>query len=283
MMGSLTATDVAFASLPLAVFCVDCERISDNNTPQCLGCGSGALLNLSRVLGGSMRGQQSARLIADTELDRMVRSLLQTVLPAPMVGKQPMRNKEEAEIELPAAAPLVMRHPLCPRGRAPVPQPRRRQEIDPGQINLEPGISILAEKAQALTGATGAAVALRKGDEMVCRARVGRTAPDLGVRLHNDRSFSAECARTGEVLLCHDTLSNPSVDWFTCRRLGVRSILAAPLLHFRRTLGVFEVLSSSPCAFDLQDVATLQFLSGMMVATMSRLAEAHGEAASPDE
>ena len=94
---------------------------------------------------------------------------------------------------------------------------------------------------------------------------------------------SAECARTGEVLLCHDTLSNPSVDWFTCRRLGVRSILAAPLLHFRRTLGVFEVLSSSPCAFDLQDVATLQFLSGMMVATMSRLAEAHGEAASPDE
>jgi len=77
--------------------------------------------------------------------------------------------------------------------------------------------------------------------------------------------------RTGEVLLCHDAESNPRVDWATCRRMGVRSILVAPLRHFRRTLGVFEVLSSAPHAFDNNDVATMQFLSGMMVATISRL------------
>jgi hypothetical protein len=35
---------------------------------------------------------------------------------------------------------------------------------------------------------------------------------------------------------------------------------------------VFEVLSSRPNAFDQHDVATMQFLSGMMVAAMSRLA-----------
>jgi len=267
MTPSLTAMDVGFASLQLAVFCVDCERISDNNTPSCLACGSRALLNLSRILGGSMRGQQTARLIADAELDRMVRSLLHTVSPVPVV------SGEEGEVELPAAASPFMRHHLRLRGRAPLPLPSWRQEINPAEIDLEPGISILAEKAQALTGATGAAIALRNGEEMICRARVGRTAPDLGVRLHNDTSFSAECARTGEVLLCHDTESSARVDWFTCRRLGVRSILAAPLRHFRRTLGVFEVLSSSPYAFDQQDVATMQFLSGMMVATMSRLAQ----------
>jgi GAF domain-containing protein len=51
----------------------------------------------------------------------------------------------------------------------------------------------------------------------------------------------------------------------------VRSILVAPLRHFRRTLGVFEVLSSTPHAFDNNDVATMQFLSGMMVAAISRL------------
>jgi GAF domain-containing protein len=51
----------------------------------------------------------------------------------------------------------------------------------------------------------------------------------------------------------------------------VRSILAAPLRHFRRTLGVFEVLSSRPNAFNNNDVATMQFLSGMTVAAISRL------------
>jgi GAF domain-containing protein len=53
--------------------------------------------------------------------------------------------------------------------------------------------------------------------------------------------------------------------------LGVRSILAAPLRHFRRTLGVFEVLSAAPYAFDNRDVATMQLLSSMMVAAISRL------------
>jgi GAF domain-containing protein len=145
------------------------------------------------------------------------------------------------------------------------------REIYPSEIDLEPAISVIAERAQVLTGATGAAIALRHGDEIVCRARTGRTAPDLGVRLQTDSGISADCVRTGEVVLCHDAERNPCVDLASCRRLGVRSILAAPLRHFRRTLGVFEVLSGSPHAFDNRDVATMQLLSSLMVAAISRL------------
>jgi GAF domain-containing protein len=36
-------------------------------------------------------------------------------------------------------------------------------------------------------------------------------------------------------------------------------------------LGVFEVLSSNPGAFDERDVATMQLLSSMMVAAISRI------------
>jgi GAF domain-containing protein len=143
--------------------------------------------------------------------------------------------------------------------------------IDTKELDLEPSISLITEKAQSLTGATGAAIALQHGNEIICRARTGRTAPDLGVRLQTDRGISAECVRSGEVLLCNDAESNPRVDSHACRRLGVRSILAAPLRHFRRTLGVFEVLSSRPHAFDNNDVATMQFLSGMTVAAISRI------------
>jgi GAF domain-containing protein len=265
MQRSLTATDVNFVSLQSAVFCVQCELLSENNTPRCLACGSGAVLSLSRVLGGSLRGQQTAHLIADAELDRLVRSLLYTV---PQVAADEDQI-DEYTVELPAASTFSPRHRMRPRHHGPVAVPHA--PINAGEIDLEPGISIIAEKAQTLTGATGAAIALRRGNEIVCRARTGRTAPDIGVRLQTDSGLSAECVRTGEVLLCHDAESNPRVDWATCRSMGVRSILVAPLRHFRRTLGVFEVLSSAPHAFDNNDVATMQFLSGMMVATISRL------------
>ena len=269
MQRSLTGADVNFVSLQSAVFCVQCELLSENNTPRCLACGSGAVLSLSRVLGGSLRGQQTAHLIADAELDRLVRSLLYTVPQVAEAGEnQDEYRSGENQFAFPAAS-FSSRHRMRPRHHGPVPAPHSL--INAGELDLEPGISIIAEKAQALTGATGAAIALRRDSEIICRARTGRTAPDIGVRLQTDSGLSAECVRTSEVLLCNDAESNPRVDWESCRRMGVRSILVAPLRHFRRTLGVFEVLSSTPHAFDNNDVATMQFLSGMMVAMISRL------------
>jgi putative methionine-R-sulfoxide reductase with GAF domain len=264
-MGWMKLEDINFLSLQTAVFCVECELISENNMPNCLACGSQAVLSLSRVLGGSLRGQQTAHLIEDAELDRLVRELLRTVpassvhsgesrVPASFAALAPSRHHARA---------VNSPHALTVSGSC--------REIHPGEIDLEPAISVIAERAQALTGATGSAIALRHGDEIVCRARTGRTAPDLGVRLQTDSGISAECVRTGEVVLCNDAERNPRVDLASCRRLGARSILVAPLRHFRRTLGVFEVLSSAPYAFDNRDVATMQLLSSMMVAAISRL------------
>jgi GAF domain-containing protein len=264
-LGWVTAKDAHFLSLQSAVFCAECELISENTTPYCLACGSKAMLSLSRILGGSLRGKETAHLIQDAELDRLVRDLLRTV-PEPVTYAE---KKPAASVAMHAG-----RHHLrtvgfseASRHHDEVPE----HEIHPGQLNLEPGINIIAERAQSLTGATGAAIALRNGSEIVCRARAGRTAPDLGVHLQTDSGLSAECVRTGEILLCHDAETNPRVDLASCRRLGARSILVAPLRHYRRTLGVFEVLSATPYAFDYRDVSTMQLLSGVMVAAMTRL------------
>jgi GAF domain-containing protein len=265
MAEQLTGQDIHFIELQTAVFCVECELISKNNTPHCFRCGSQAVLSLSRVLGGSLRGQQTAHLIADAELDRLVRELLRTV-PSSL-------SEDRASASFSALAPsrhharTIAAHSVLALAR----RSGMGRQLDSDEIELEPAINVIAERAQVLTGATGAAIALRSGDEIVCRARAGRTAPDLGVRLQTESGISADCVRTGEVVLCHDAERNPRVDLASCRRLGVRSILAAPLRHFGRTLGVFEVLSAAPYAFDNRDVATMQLLSSMMVAAMARL------------
>lgn len=265
-LGWVTAQKANFLSLQASVFCAECELISENNTNFCLACGSQALLSLSRVLGGSLRGQQNAQVIVDAELDRIVRDLLRTVpdtvpfserKPAASVAMSPGRHHLRT-----VGVNALATDPLPATVDAP---------FHPAELDLEPGINIIAERAQTLTRATGSAIALQAGDEIICRARSGRTAPDLGVRLQTDSGLSAECVRTGEILLCHDAEKNPRVDLASCRRLGARSILVAPLRHYRRTLGVFEVLSASPYAFDQRDVATMQLLASVLVAAMTRL------------
>ena len=267
-----TFKDTNFVPLQSATFCIQCELITTNRKPYCLACGNTSLLSLSRVLGGSLRNQQTAHLITDSELDSLVRDLLRTV-PDPQ-----MLNIADHQTRMPST---VLRSQLRVANAAhPVSGFRavhagEEVDIHASELNLEPAISAITERAQHLTGATGAAIALRAGDEIVCRARAGRTAPDLGVRLQSDAGISAEAVRTGEVMLCHDAERNPRVDLASCRRLGVRSILVSPLRYYRRTLGVFEVLSSSPSAFDERDVATMQLLSSMMVAAISRISSLH--------
>ena len=250
MSARISAGQIHFLSLQTAIFCVQCELIGANTTPYCLACGSKAVLSLSRMFGGSLRAQPTARVIEDDELNRLVRDLLCTVPAADLGGHAnvPARHHIRAHSENVNADHL------------PIPQ-----------IDLEPAIGVITERAQALTGATGAAIALRKGQEVICRARAGRTAPDLGVRLQTDTGVSAQCLRTGEVVLCSNADSDPHADRLSCERLGVRSILAAPLRQSHRTLGIFEVLSAMPHAFDAQDVATMQLLSSVMVAAIARV------------
>jgi len=264
--------DTHFVPLQSATFCVQCELISSNSRPYCIACGSRSLLSLSRVLGGSLRQQQTAHLITDVELDNLVRDLLRTV-PDPQIADFEDHQSRVSSAALRSQLRIANAgHPVS--GFRAV-HPGEEIEIHAGELDLEPAISAITDRAQHLTGATGAAIALRKGDEIVCRARTGRTAPDLGVRLQTDAGISAEAVRTGEIMLCNDAERNPRVDLASCRRLGVRSILVSPLRSYRRTLGVFEVLSSSPSAFDERDVATMQLLSSMMVAAISRISSLH--------
>lgn len=243
-------SQIHFLSLPTAIFCVQCELISANNTPACLACGSKAVLSLSRLFGGSLRSQPLARVIEDDELNRLVRDLLSTV-PGAEISDLLYSDESEA------------------------PQPFRnfhvRSDGSTPKFEIGAAISVITERAQTLTGATGAAIALRSGTEVICRARAGRTAPDVGIRLQTDSGVSAECLRKGEVVLCNDAEYDPQVDLASCRRLGVRSILAAPLRQFHRTMGIFEVLSAAPNAFHEEHVSTMQLLASMMVAAISRI------------
>src|ERR1700746_33399 len=89
-------------------------------------------------------------------------------------------------------------------------------------------LQLISQRAQGLTRTTGAAIAIGHKESMICLASVG-VAPTLGSRLDVSTGFSGECVRTAKAQRCDNSDSDSRVDAEICRRLGARSILAAPI------------------------------------------------------
>ena len=128
----------------------------------------------------------------------------------------------------------------------------------------------VVEQARLATGATGAAVALARDGEMVCRATTGADAPDLGVRIETRSGLSGACLQTGEIQRCSDAETDPRVNTEVSRRLGVKSILVLPLTDGEEPFGILEVFSSRRNAFGDRDINTLQVLARRIVDSKRR-------------
>jgi GAF domain-containing protein len=137
-----------------------------------------------------------------------------------------------------------------------------------GDLNV--ALTMIVSRACSITRGTGAAVALANENGMTCRAVSGNTVPAIGSQVDVSSGFSGECIRQGKPMRCDDAEFDPRVDPRACRQLGIRSILAAPVLYERDIVGLLEVFSTQPCAFDQGDVAVVERLAQTVVLTLSR-------------
>jgi hypothetical protein len=141
-----------------------------------------------------------------------------------------------------------------------------RSLAEMAQRDLDAALQLLADRAQYITGASGAAIALRRGEhnDMLCRANAGSNAPELGALLSMEYGLSGECVRTRQLLRCDDAERDPRVNRDICRELGIASVVVMPILSREQVLGVFELLSGKPRAFSERDLSALLRLSEMV-------------------
>jgi len=137
-------------------------------------------------------------------------------------------------------------------------------------LALDLVLNEIVEHARLATGATAAAIALARGDEIVCRATTGANAPDLGVQLNVHSGLSGACVQSKKWQRCDDTETDSRVDAEVCRDLGVRSILVFPVVRDNELLGVFEIFSPRPNAFTDREIQTLEALSRSIVNNVNR-------------
>ncbi len=110
---------------------------------------------------------------------------------------------------------------------------RRWRQIFGGNGATRPEccVAIAAERAQYITGASGAAIALREGEELICRARAGPSAPEVGAQLQVSSGLTGESVRTREILRCNDAATDARVNRESCKILGIASVMVMPLLQ----------------------------------------------------
>jgi len=147
--------------------------------------------------------------------------------------------------------------------------------------NLEGSLQLIAERALALTWASGAAIALKSDDgssDLTCVARAGNDSPELGVRLDPRSGFSGECIRSKATLKCDDTENDARIEHENCRAVGIRSLVACPIKTLKGgVLGVLEVFSSEPAAFWDNDARTLERMARIAARAISQAIHSTGK------
>jgi len=149
--------------------------------------------------------------------------------------------------------------------------------------DLKAVLALIAFRARSLLRASGAAIALegKEAGTMVCRASAGESAPPAGMTLQVGSGFSGECVRTGKSLRCDDTETDERVDGQSCRALGIRSIVAAPVVMEEKVIGLLEVFSAQPNAFRESDGDVLERFAETILAAVNRAVRAHDSSGAP--
>jgi putative methionine-R-sulfoxide reductase with GAF domain len=140
-------------------------------------------------------------------------------------------------------------------------------------LSLSAALELVAENARRLLNGTGAAIALPQNNEMVCRASAGR-APRIGVQFRVETGLTGEAVRSGRVVTCHDTLTDPRVDTEVWRKVGIQSAVSVPIPLSEGGTGVLEVFAAQSNAFTSAHGIVLEHLSALvhrLVATTTRI------------
>jgi diguanylate cyclase (GGDEF)-like protein/PAS domain S-box-containing protein len=140
-------------------------------------------------------------------------------------------------------------------------------------LDLKAVMQRIADRTRELIAGTSAAVRLLDGDALVCGATSGAPEIQRPHRLPIANNLSGHAMRSGRSLLCLDTETDDRVDSALSRSRGVRSIIAVPLLHAGKAVGLLLLYGDEPDAFGERDVTMMELLSVVLSAALAHAAE----------
>ncbi len=136
--------------------------------------------------------------------------------------------------------------------------------IGTASSDLDDTLQISVDQLIKVTKATGAVVELTEGDEIFYRAVSGALVDYKGLRMKFVNTLSGHCLAYKEIINCPDTEKDNRVNHEATRKLNIRSMIVAPLIHDDEAIGVLKVSSDRTNAFGKKEVQTVELLSQLI-------------------
>jgi diguanylate cyclase (GGDEF)-like protein len=145
-------------------------------------------------------------------------------------------------------------------------------EIAAGDLDQDRAMQVIVNRVPDLIGADGALIDSPDGDRLIFRAGSGVDPQVIGWEYPRESSLSGRALERREVLTSSDTELDGRVETDTCRKLGARSLLCAPLVHLDQELGSLTAFAGRPHAFDQGDREAIGLLGRSLAAHLHHAA-----------
>src|SRR4029077_15963859 len=144
--------------------------------------------------------------------------------------------------------------------------------IAAGELDAENAIHVIANQTGRVADASGVAIGLIRGHQLVYRAGIGSAAHFVGRHVTATLSVSAESVNR-EILRVENAQTDPRIEAAICRHLGAESLLIMPIYQGQSVAGVLEVLFSEAHAFQDREVRAYRLMAGLVGEALSHAAQ----------
>lgn len=149
------------------------------------------------------------------------------------------------------------------------------------ELDVDGTMQLIVDRAQTVANATGVAIALFKGHQLVYRAGSGSAADYVGRRVMATLSVPADTTGGREILRVEDAETDTRIQAEICRQFGAKSLLILLIYHEQSVAGVLEVFFSDAHAFQDCEVRAYRLMSGLIGEAMSQATHLEREKTSP--
>jgi putative methionine-R-sulfoxide reductase with GAF domain len=148
-----------------------------------------------------------------------------------------------------------------------------QRSIATGEPDVDRAMHLVADRARNVANATGIAIALRRGDQLVYRAGNGCAISYVGRHMTAILSVSAHKEARGEILRVENAQADARIEAAICRQFEAQALLILPIYDEGAVAGVLEVLFSEPHAFQDREMRTYRLMAGLVGEAVSRAAQ----------
>jgi hypothetical protein len=139
-----------------------------------------------------------------------------------------------------------------------------RHLISAGEIDVSGVMHLIAGRARNVANATGAAIGLLKGDQLVYRAGSGTAATYIGRHLTATLTVSGKHEPKGEILRVEDAETGTGIGRAICHQFEAKALLLLPIYQEQVLGGLLQVFFNEAHAFQDDEVCAYQSMASVV-------------------